>query len=136
MRLGPETSGLVFFDGLCGLCDRTVSFLVAKDRRRRLRFAPLQGKAALELSAAQRENLQSMVYWRRDGKVFERSAAVARALMAIGGAWAVAGAAMWLVPRPLRDAGYRVVASNRYQWFGKRETCRLPSVEERAVFLD
>ena len=67
--------------------------------------------------------------------MFERSTAALRIITALGGIWRLAGL-LRLVPRFLRDAVYDWVARNRYGWFGKRDSCRLPSPEERAVFLD
>lgn len=127
---------VVFFDGYCGLCDRFVSFLLAKDVGRKLRFAPLQGKtaeAALDQSA--REDLSTVVVMHR-GKKLVRSEAALVALGELGGFWALLAGAGLVFPRFLRDAVYRLVATNRYRIFPKRATCRLPSPAERSAFLD
>jgi predicted DCC family thiol-disulfide oxidoreductase YuxK len=127
---------IVFYDGVCGLCSHTVSFLLKRDRHRRLHYAPLQGTTA-EHSIPEdiREKLDTLVY-AQDGRVHYRSAAVARILMHIGGIWKVLGFALWLVPLPIRDSGYRIVSRMRYRLFGKHEVCRLPTLEERNRFLD
>lgn len=127
---------IVFFDGVCGLCNSSVDFVLRHDRRGRLRFAPLQGEmAARLLPAADRENLGSLVLW-SEGHTFRRSTAVVRILWQLGGFWTIPAACLWLIPAPLRNGGYRLVAALRYRLFGKKETCRLPTPEERGRFLD
>lgn len=131
-----DDQSIVFFDGVCGLCNRTVNFLMARDRNGVLRFAPLQGETAARLVPAEvRSDLNTFVFSDR-GQLFYRSTAMARILMKIGGFWKVAGVTMWLVPAPLRNLGYRGVAAIRYRLFGKSESCRMPTPDERARFLD
>lgn len=127
---------IVFFDGVCGLCNHSVNWLLSRDVAHKLRFAPLQGETAIQsVPAAIREQLSTLVLL-RDGQVFVRSGAVSRILMTIGGKWWLAGALLWLIPFPLRDLGYRIVSALRYRLFGKHDACRLPTPLERAVFLD
>ena len=126
---------VLFFDGVCGLCNRFVDFILRNDRRGALRLAPLQGATAESvLSAHERESLSSVVLQVGD-RSFRRSAAVVRVLWRLGLFWKVAGTLMWLVPLPLRDLGYKVVAGNRYRLFGRKETCRMPTPEERDRLL-
>lgn len=127
---------VVFFDGVCGLCNHSVNWLLAHDPDRRLRFAPLQGSLAAEVLSSQlRECLDTLVFL-RSGTVYVRTAAVSRILITLGGRWAALGALLWMIPAPLRDLGYRLVSRLRYRLFGKHDACRLPSPAERAVFLD
>ncbi len=131
-----EQDDVVFFDGVCGLCNHTVDFLMSKDCRAVLKFAPLQGETAANLVPdSVRRNLNTFVF-ANHGRLYYRSGAMARILMRIGGVWRVLGAMLWLIPWPLRDIGYRCVSSLRYRLFGKRESCRLPTPEERRRFLD
>jgi predicted DCC family thiol-disulfide oxidoreductase YuxK len=126
---------VLFFDGVCGLCNRFVDFILRHDRRRKLQMAPLQGEtAARALSDDDRASLSTVVLL-RGGRTYRRSAAVVRVLWDMGRVWTIAGALLWCVPRPLRDIGYNLVASNRYRLFGKKETCRLPTPEERGRVL-
>lgn len=125
---------ILFFDGHCNLCNSTVDWLVRQDHRRVLQFASLQGKTAHEKLPAQWiADLNTAVYF-RDGKTFKQSAAVLRAVADMGGVWRLAFALLVLPPF-LRDAGYQIVAQNRYRFFGRRDTCRLPTPEERARLL-
>ena len=109
---------------------------MAHDPEHRLRFSPLQGATAAKiLSEDLRNNLDTLVFV-HDGAIFMRSGAVSRILMTLGGRWRVLGWLMWIVPWPIRDFGYRIVSRLRYRLFGKHESCRLPTPQERAVFLD
>ena len=127
---------VVFFDGVCGLCNHTVNWLLTRDPDHRLRFAPLQGTTAEQrLDPEIRKRLDTMVFM-RDGQTFTRTAAVSRMLMTLGGRWKLLGGLLWIIPWPIRDLGYRVVSCLRYRLFGKHESCRLPTPQERAVFLD
>lgn len=126
---------VIFFDGVCGLCNRFVDFVLPRDRRQVFRFAPLQGKtAAARLTRDDTDSLKSVVLWDERG-THRQSAAVVRILWRLGGAWAVLAALVWLVPRPVRNVGYRLVSRWRYRLFGRKETCRLPTAAERARFL-
>lgn len=127
---------VVFFDGVCGLCNHSVNWLLARDRRRILRFAPLQGSTSRQyVPESARAGLKSMVLL-DDGRIYLRSAAIHRILRRLGGFPAVLGCLLWLIPWPVRDLGYRAVSAMRYRLFGRHDTCRLPTPEERAVFLD
>ena len=131
-----EYESIVFFDGVCGLCNSTIDFLLSRDRKASLKFAPLQGTTAEQLVPEDvRQQLSTFVFADR-GQLFYRSAAFVRILLRLGGIWRTIGAGLWLIPWPIRDLGYRVVSRLRYQLFGKRETCRMPTAEERARFLD
>ena len=131
---------LVLFDGVCGLCDRSVQFLLRADRQAVFTFAPLQGEtaAAIRRRHPQLEDADSLVLVRDAGgdreQVLLRSTAVLQALAALGGIWR---AVSWLriVPRPVRDVVYDAIAKRRYRWFGKFESCRLPAAAEAARFL-
>jgi predicted DCC family thiol-disulfide oxidoreductase YuxK len=128
-------SSIVFFDGVCNLCNGFVDFLVRRDRWRTLRFASLQGKTSLELLGPEAGRELASVVLYQDGEVLKESDAALRILELLGGPWR-AVALFRIFPRFLRDWLYRLIARNRYRLFGKRETCRLPSPDERALFLD
>lgn len=126
---------IVFFDGVCGFCNRSVNTLMARDRHHRLRFAPLQGATAQErLSPEFTTNLDTLVFL-HNGRIYTRSTAVVRILWTLGGISAVAAVLLWLIPRPFRNLGYRGFAKIRYRLFGKHESCRLPTPEERDLIL-
>ncbi|MCA8998987.1 MAG: thiol-disulfide oxidoreductase DCC family protein [Planctomycetaceae bacterium] len=127
---------IVFFDGVCGLCNGFVNFLLDRDSRQRLRFAPLQGEtAAMLLDPADTHNLHSVVFMKGD-RQWRRSSAVVRIFLELGGVWALLGGLMWMIPKPLRDFGYKLVANFRYRLFGKQETCRMPKPGEAERMLE
>jgi len=141
-----RTRLVVYFDGVCNLCNRFVDFLVRIDRARVLRYAPIQGETARArgIYDAAREPVPGSIVVQRDvvqrdvaeqdGERWTESDAVIRIFTHVGGIWSAA-AILRVVPRTLRNAVYRTVARNRYRIFGRRDTCRVPSDEEKALFL-
>jgi predicted DCC family thiol-disulfide oxidoreductase YuxK len=127
---------IVFFDGVCGLCNASVDWLLTRDRRAILTFAPIQGETAARTLGKQDDDPESwsMVLVDDTGR-YERSDAAIGIARHLGGPWALAGRLVGVVPRGLRDAAYRWIARNRYRWFGRHDTCRIPSPAERARFL-
>ncbi len=134
-----EKAGLTFvlFDGVCNLCNGTVQFLLRRDRGRRLRFAALQsatGRALLRQHGMATDTLETVVVI-ENGRARVRSDAAI--LLARRLPWPWPMLAIFLVcPRPVRDALYAFVARHRYRWFGRRESCLLPSPEFADRFLD
>lgn len=125
---------IIFFDGLCNLCNAFVDFLIKRDKDLNFSFAPLQGETARQkLPAGQPAKLNSVVLWNQ-GEILEKSDAALMILQQLGGLWWLMRV-FWVVPAFLRDLVYDFVAANRYRFFGKRETCRLPTPEEKARFL-
>lgn len=125
---------IIFFDGVCGLCNRSVDHLLRVDQDRIFRFSPLQGITAQEkLPPGSAVALETAVYL-RDGMVLQRSDAALRILLDLGG-WRRMYGFFYVFPRAIRDAVYGWIARNRYRWFGKRDTCRMPTQAERDRFL-
>jgi predicted DCC family thiol-disulfide oxidoreductase YuxK len=133
---------LVLYDGVCGLCDRFVQFLLRIDRTDQLRFAALQGAIGAEiLKRHGRENdALSTVLLARDypsgtSELLERSDAALFAIASTGGIYRAVNL-FRVVPRGLRDAIYRFVAARRHRMFAKLDACPVPKPETRAKFLD
>lgn len=126
---------ILFFDGVCGLCSKSVDFVMERDKEGNFQFAPLQGETARQLLPKEYiEDLNSMVVL-IDGVPFRKSSAVVRILWHLGILWRAIGTFFWLIPLPVRDFGYSVIARNRYRFFGKHDACRMPKPNERARFL-
>ena len=138
---GPDAAGVVLFDGVCALCDASVRFLLARDRRGRFRYAPLQGetaRAVLKRHPETGDDVSTVLYVRAMGTEREtvdaRSDAALLILRELGGFWKMVS---WLrvVPRAIRDGVYDWIARHRYGWFGKFDACRLPDDESAERFL-
>ena len=127
MSPGPVDGPIVLFDGVCGLCNGAARFIVRRDPKGRFRFAHLQSPAAQALLAYRGydgEPLQSLVLIESDG-ILSRSDAALVIARGLDGAWPALGV-LRLVPRPLRDAVYGIVARKRYDWFGRTDACQIP----------
>jgi predicted DCC family thiol-disulfide oxidoreductase YuxK len=134
---------IILYDGVCGLCNRLVQFLLKHDRQGRLRFASLQSDFAAKvlqrhgIDPKDLDTLHVIENYEQPGeRVLQRSNAILRAGRELGGFWSVSAAAAGLIPRALRDVVYRFVAQNRYRVFGKYDTCMLPEPNQRSRFLD
>lgn len=128
---------VVLFDGVCNVCDASVQFIMDHDRSQTVRFASLQSAVGQDLARAHGvdpELLDTLV-WIENGRGHVRSDAVLRIAAHLGRPWSWARG-LAVVPRPLRDAAYRLVARNRTRWFGRRDACRIPTPDVRARFLD
>jgi predicted DCC family thiol-disulfide oxidoreductase YuxK len=120
-----QSGPVILFDGECALCNWWVDFVLRVDRNRRFRFRTLQPE---DLPDADSVALQT------GDEVYFRSEAVLRILTGLGFPYSLA-AALRIFPRGLRDLVYNWVARNRYRWFGRRDTCRIPTPEERSRFV-
>ena len=130
-----QSHPIIFFDGVCGLCNQSVNFILNRDGKGKFRFAPLQGETAKGcLSPKNYENLNSLVYLNERGE-FYKSSAVVRLLLNLGGIWFLIGILLWIIPKPIRDFFYFLISKIRYRIFGKLEACRMPKPEEKNRFL-
>jgi len=139
----PASNPIVFYDGVCGLCNRLVQFLLKHDREGRLRFASLQSDFAAKVLGRHGFDPKDLDtvhvvenYDQPDERVLQRSDAILRAGRELGGFWSASSSISKIVPRPLRDVVYKLVATNRYRMFGKFDTCMLPDPSQRSRFLD
>ncbi len=141
---------LVVYDGYCGLCHHTVQWLLARDRHDRLRFAPSSSPAVAALlarhgfpptlpDAPPGEGPGTILVLRAAAtpaeQLFTRSTAVAFVLAELPRPWPIVARLLRLVPCPLRDLGYRLIARSRYRIWGRLTTCPLPTPEQRSRFL-
>lgn len=128
---------IIFFDGVCNLCNGLVQFIIRRDPAGQFRFASLQSQYARQhLLKAGRDpdGLHSIIVLDGD-QLLERSDAVLAIAKHLGGLWP-ALMIFKVLPRRLRDALYNFIASNRYRWFGRRDQCMIPTPDLRARFLE
>ena len=133
---------IVLFDGVCGLCNRLVQFLLRRDRHDRLRFASLQSEFAQtvlprhDLNPLDLDTVHVIVNSEKpDEHVLSRSDAIICAVRQLGGVWQLIAVGK-LLPRSFRDALYALVARNRYSVFGKSDSCILPEPHQRQKFIE
>jgi predicted DCC family thiol-disulfide oxidoreductase YuxK len=131
-----EGPAVVLFDGVCNLCNGTVQFIIAHDPSAHFRFAALQSEASRRLlgETQMRGTLPDSVVLVEDGCVYSRSTAALRIARRLSLPWPLLFALI-VVPRPLRDMVYDLIARHRYAWFGKRDSCMMPTPELGARFL-
>ena len=131
-----NTAPILLFDGVCNLCNASVQWVIRHDVRGDFRFASLQseaGQALLRQHGLPTDHLDTVVLI-DGGKALLRSDVPLRIVKKIGGWWP-ALAVFGIVPRPIRDTVYDWVAKNRYRWFGRRESCMMPTPELKSRFL-
>lgn len=126
----------ILFDGVCNLCNGWVDFVVRRDARGRFRFAALQSESGRRILADRGRNADELtgLYLVDGERVHFKSSAVLRVLGGLGGGWPLM-AVFLAVPPVIRNFVYDWIAKNRYKWFGKRDTCRLPAPHEKERFL-
>ena len=130
-----EQKSVIFFDGLCGLCNGFVNFILIIDRKNHYLFSPLQSEFALKtLPPEYLKDLDSVICM-EGSRIYKKSNAVLLIMKRIGGPWKMVLLGYFL-PEWLRDMVYDFVAKNRYRFFGKKSKCRLPTPEERSRFLN
>ena len=139
---------IVLYDGVCGLCNRLVQFILRRDPAGIFRFSSLQSALAAEVLARHGANSQDLdtvyvvvEYGQHGERVLPRSDAIIFVLRQLGTSdramfWRISASLLQLVPAPLRDWGYRLVARNRYRVFGRSDICILPAPANRDRFLD
>jgi predicted DCC family thiol-disulfide oxidoreductase YuxK len=130
-------SPIILFDGVCNFCNSTVNFILRQDKKQVFRFAALQSKAGQQL-------LRNFHFSQQDfnsfllidnKKPYTASTAALRLIKYLPWYWQWAQV-FWLMPRFIRNSLYRLIANNRYKWFGKREACMIPSPAVRKRFLE
>ncbi|HMI78909.1 MAG TPA: thiol-disulfide oxidoreductase DCC family protein [Ferruginibacter sp.] len=127
---------IILFDGVCNFCNSTVNFIIKRNRRTVIHFAPLQtdtGKKILEQYNLPAESMQSIVFI-ENGKAYTRSTAALRISRYLGGLWPISYGLI-IVPRFIRDSIYSWIARNRYKWFGVRQECMIPTPDVKERFL-
>lgn len=123
---------MVFFDGFCGLCNASVDFLIRKDTQQKFLYSPLQG---IEAKKYEFPDSETLYVWTGD-RMLSKSEAWLYLMLEIGGVWAVMVQPFRLLPFSVMNIFYDLVAKFRYKIFGKKESCRIPTEQERHLFLD
>ncbi|MDQ6418040.1 DCC1-like thiol-disulfide oxidoreductase family protein [Paenibacillus sp. LHD-117] len=142
-RYAPEMEGnhhpVILIDGECHLCQHITRYLVKHDKRAHFRFAALQSRVGQRMlkEAGYSDDWNSLNTFvlLKDGRYATKSGAALRVWRALGG-WRSLAFGLILIPAPIRDAVYDLIARNRYRWFGRSDVCLLPTKEIRSRFLE
>ncbi len=133
--MASKPSTILFFDGYCKLCNGLVDFIIKRDAKNQFHFAPL---SCIEASKILSEDLRlktDSVILSYQGRIYIHSTAAIWTLSLLGGIWKLS-LILFIFPSFIRDPIYKLIAKNRYSWFGKRDTCRIPTLSEQEKFLD
>ncbi len=127
---------VIVFDGVCNLCNRWVQFLLLRDHENIFQFAPCQSAFGSEIMRSMGEDAldPSTVLLVDGNNIHVRSAAVFRVLAELGGPWRLV-LALLIIPPPIRDFAYTLIAKQRYRWFGRTEQCMVPDPKWHSRFL-
>jgi len=126
---------IIFFDGVCNLCNGAINFIIDRDKKGYFKFAPLQSKIAKKfVPQSVIENTDSIIYL-DSGQLYSKSTAALKIARHLDGPWK-GFYAFIIIPKFIRDYFYDLIAKNRYKWFGKRESCRMPTKEIKNRFLE
>jgi predicted DCC family thiol-disulfide oxidoreductase YuxK len=131
-----NTFSVIYFDGVCNLCNASVDFVIKRDKNKKFRYASLQSETGQKILAENKFNKSDYDSFilEHKGNVYIKSTAALQVALNLGFPINLMGIFL-IIPSFIRNWVYELIAKNRYKWFGKKETCRLPSPEERALFL-
>lgn len=128
-----RTHPIVLFDGVCNLCNGAVQFIIARDKHQGFRFASLQ--SAFGQQYQEQVGEVDSILLVEEGRVYQKSTAALRIARRLKGLWPMLYIFI-IIPPFLRDFIYDIIARNRYRWFGKKESCWLPTPDLKARFID
>lgn len=137
MEIKEFNTPVVFFDGVCNLCNSTVQFIIRHDRNRIFLFCSLQSKKTEEIFNKLNFNFskpETIILLDRN-KLYSGSTAILKILRKMNCPYQIFFILI-IIPKPFREIVYRYIAKRRYKWFGKRENCMLPDDELKNRFID
>ncbi len=132
-----ENKSIILFDGVCNLCNNSVQFIIKNDKKHHFIFTSLQSDAAQEVLLhfkLKNSNFDSIILI-QNNKVYQKSTAILHISRHLTGFWKL-NYVFIIIPKFIRDFVYTFIAKNRYKWFGKRDTCMLPTQKLKTRFLD
>jgi len=129
---------IILFDGVCNLCNGSVQFVIKRDKKDIFRYAALQSEAGQQLVTQRHidtNKVDSIILIEPGVAYYTKSDAALEIAQELGGLWRLSTIFTW-IPTSIRNSIYDFVAKNRYKWFGKQESCMIPTPELKAKFLD
>ena len=134
----PQDKKIILFDGVCNLCDASVQYIIKHDKNDMFRFVSLQselGQEILKHIGMNPSHIESIVLYEPGVAYFYKSTAAIEIAKGLGGIFSIARV-FGILPSGIRDSLYDYVATNRYKWYGKKESCSLPTTELMTKFLE
>lgn len=134
----PKNKKIILFDGVCNLCNNAINFVIAHDKKDVFRFASLQSELGRKLVSERGidpEVLDTIILIEPGVVYYEKSTAALKIAKDLSGGYSLMSHFLFL-PKFIRDGVYNLVAKNRYSWFGKKDSCMIPTPELKAKFLD
>lgn len=128
---------ILYFDGVCNLCNGAVQFFIKRDRNKRFRFASLQstsGEQVIDHIKEMEGKIPDSILLVYQAHYYTKSDAIIRSLQMLGGLWRLT-IFLKVFPKFIRDAVYDLIAKNRYKWFGKKDECMIPTPDLSHRFL-
>ena len=132
-----ENKSIILFDGVCNLCNNSVQFIIKRDQKQRFLFTSLQSDAARDilLQFQLKNSEMDSIILIENGKIYQKSDAILKIVKHLNGLWKI-NYVFIIIPKFIRDLVYTTIAKKRYQWFGKRDVCMIPTKELQMRFLD
>ena len=131
-------NNVIFFDGLCNLCNWSVDFVIRRDKNSIFRYTSLQSefaRAFLDDKEIPESGNLSTIYLFSDGQLLSKSSAIFMILKRLPSPWKYFGMAGAYIPWFISDFFYNFISRNRYKWLGKRSDCRVPTEKEKSMFI-
>lgn len=130
---------IIFFDGVCNLCNNFIDQIIKKDKKKIIYYSSLQADVTKDLlkpfNVEVTDKTMSTIFFYENGKLFKQSTAVLKVYTNLGSGYKIAAKLLLVIPSFIRNLVYNFIAKNRYRFFGKKETCRLPTKEEKNQFI-
>ena len=134
----PENKIIILFDGVCNLCNGFVQFVIKYDKKDVFRFVSLQSKTGKEILIhldLYHRNIESVCYFEYGIAYYLKSDAAIEIMKKLGGIFYLT-IILKIFPRIIRDFVYDFIAKNRYNWFGKKDNCMIPTLELKSKFIE
>jgi len=133
----PKNKKIILFDGVCNLCNSSINYVIDHDKKDVFRFVSLQsdlGKVIQEYLGIENTSLDTIILYVPDEAYYIKSTAALKVINEFSGIWKLTQLFL-ILPSSIRDIVYNYVAKNRYKWYGKEDSCRIPTPELKAKFL-
>lgn len=135
-----DNKNIVFFDGVCNMCNSLISYLIKKDKNKKLYYSSLQSEFAKQTlknyNITYSDANMVTIYFLKNGVLYDESTAILKVFSLLSQPYSIFAKLFLKINTKFRNIIYRFISKNRYRIFGKKDTCRLPTKEEKEMFLE